>query len=110
MASYAACSQKSINIEDAYAAVGFDFSGMMAFDRRHGYRSTSFLTIPLQNSEGLVIGVLQRSMLAAATRAAYGASRAEEQHIVEALASHAGIAIDNQKLLEDQSSCSSRSS
>ncbi len=102
VASFAACTQKSINIEDAYAAVGFDFSGMMAFDRRHGYRSTSFLTIPLQNSEGLVIGVLQLINARSRETGRVQRFRAEEQHIVEALASHAGIAIDNQNLLEDQ--------
>jgi HD-GYP domain-containing protein (c-di-GMP phosphodiesterase class II) len=102
VASFAACTQKSINIEDAYAAVGFDFSGMQAFDRRHGYRSTSFLTIPLQNSEGLVLGVLQLINARDRRTGQVQPFRAEEQHIVEALASHAGIAIDNQNLLEDQ--------
>ncbi|HVZ36035.1 MAG TPA: HD domain-containing phosphohydrolase, partial [Polyangiaceae bacterium] len=102
VASFYACTQKSINIEDAYTAVGFDFSGMMAFDQRHGYRSMSFLTIPLQNSEGLVLGVLQ--LINARNRETGRVQRfgAEDQHIVEALASHAGIAIDNQNLLEDQ--------
>ena len=102
VASFAACTQKSINIEDAYAAVGFDFSGMQAFDRRHGYRSMSFLTIPLQNSEGLVLGVLQLINARDRQTGRVQAFRAEQQHIVEALASHAGIAIDNQNLLADQ--------
>ncbi|MEO8185250.1 MAG: GAF domain-containing protein, partial [Deltaproteobacteria bacterium] len=96
VASFAACTQKSINIEDAYAAVGFDFSGMQAFDRRHGYRSKSFLTIPLQNSEGLVLGVLQLINARDRETGNVQAFGAEQQHIVEALASHAGIAIDNQ--------------
>jgi HD-GYP domain-containing protein (c-di-GMP phosphodiesterase class II) len=102
VASFAACTQQSINIEDAYAAVGFDFSGMMAFDRRHGYRSKSFLTIPLQNSEGLVLGVLQLINARDRETGSVRAFGAEQQHIVEALASHAGIAIDNQNLLADQ--------
>ncbi|HSQ39108.1 MAG TPA: GAF domain-containing protein, partial [Anaerolineales bacterium] len=37
----------------------FDFSGTRAFDRTNGYQSTSFLTIPLKNGEGNVLGVLQ---------------------------------------------------
>jgi GAF domain-containing protein len=102
VASFAACTQESINIENAYAAVGFDFSGTQAFDRRHDYRSTSFLTIPLQNSEGVVLGVLQLINARHRETGRVQAFRSEDQHIVEALASHAGIAIDNQNLLADQ--------
>ncbi len=101
VASFAACVNHSVNIDDAYAAAGFDFSGTQAFDLRHGYRSTSFLTIPLQNSEGLVLGVLQ--LINARDEASQVvAFRREDQLIVEALASQAGIAIDNRNLLDGQ--------
>jgi HD-GYP domain-containing protein (c-di-GMP phosphodiesterase class II) len=102
VASFAASVKQSVNIPDAYAAAGFDFSGTRAFDERHGYRSRSFLTIPLQNSEGLVLGVLQ---LINARRAATNdvvPFRHEDQLIVEAFASQAGIAIDNRNLLDGQ--------
>jgi GAF domain-containing protein len=49
---------RSVNIADAYAAEGFEFSGTIAFDRQTGYRSTSFLTVPLRGANR-VIGVLQ---------------------------------------------------
>ena len=48
-----------MNIADAYTAEGFEFSGTLAFDRQSGYRSRSFLTVPLKSSSGGVIGVLQ---------------------------------------------------
>ena len=57
--SYAALTHQRINIADAYEAEGFDFSGTKAFDENTHYRSKSFLTIPLANKEGMVIGVLQ---------------------------------------------------
>lgn len=57
--SYAALTHQRINIADAYEAEGFDFSGTKAFDEKTGYRSESFLTIPLENKEGKVMGVLQ---------------------------------------------------
>ena len=57
--SYAAFEKRSVNITDAYDAEGFDFSGTKTFDERNGYRSKSFLTIPMINSEGYVIAVLQ---------------------------------------------------
>lgn len=59
VASYAALKRQRINIADAYQAEGFDFSGTKAFDARTGYRSKSFLTIPLLGAEEQVIGVLQ---------------------------------------------------
>lgn len=57
--SYAALTKQRVNIVDAYEAEGFDFSGTKAFDARTGYRSKSFLTIPLKNTDEEVIGVLQ---------------------------------------------------
>ena len=57
--SYAALTHKRINIADAYQAEGFDFSGTKSFDEKTGYRSQSFLTIPLENKERKVMGVLQ---------------------------------------------------
>jgi HD-GYP domain-containing protein (c-di-GMP phosphodiesterase class II) len=102
VASFAAHVKQSVNIRDAYDAPGFDFSGARAFDELHGYRSQSFLTIPLQNSEGLVLGVLQ---LINARRSATNEVvpfRHEDQLIVEAFASQAGIAIDNRNLLDGQ--------
>jgi GAF domain-containing protein len=48
-----------VNIPDAYKVEAFDFSGTKEFDSETGYRSTSFLTIPLKNSKNYVVGVLQ---------------------------------------------------
>lgn len=59
VATWAALRAASVNIADAYAAEGFEFSGTIAFDARTGYRSTSFLTVPLKSAEARVIGVLQ---------------------------------------------------
>lgn len=59
IATHAALTGQIVNIEDAYETKEFDFSGTRAFDRTNGYQSTSFLTIPLKNSEGNVLGVLQ---------------------------------------------------
>ncbi|MDX2052363.1 MAG: HD domain-containing phosphohydrolase [Polyangiaceae bacterium] len=102
VASYAGSLRQSVSIPDAYAAEGFDFSGTKAFDQRNGYRSQSFLTIPLTNSQGLLIGVLQ--LLNARDRVTQKVIPfpIEDQLIVESLASQAGIALDNQLLLDGQ--------
>jgi len=57
--SHVALTQERINIADAYNSDGFDFSGTKSFDSNTNYHSKSFLTIPLKNNSGDVIGVLQ---------------------------------------------------
>ena len=59
VASYSAITGETINIEDAYDSDEFDFSGAKGFDENTGYRSRSFLTVPLKNNQQDVIGVLQ---------------------------------------------------
>lgn len=59
VASYVALKHERVNIADAYEAVGFDLSGTKAFDKRSGYRSKSFLTVPLEGKDKEVSGVLQ---------------------------------------------------
>lgn len=102
VATAAAALKRSFNIVDAYTEAGFDFSGTKAFDARNNYRSRSFLTIPLINQEDYVIGVLQ--LLNAVDPVSGEATRfsAEQRSIVEALASQAAVALDNQLLLDGQ--------
>jgi GAF domain-containing protein len=59
IASYVALTHKRVTIADAYTADGFDFSGTKLFDEKTKYRSKSFMTVPLENVDGKVIGVLQ---------------------------------------------------
>ena len=59
IAAYAALMQRTVNIADAYLEEGFDFSGTKSFDLQTGYRSQSFLTVPMKNHEDEIIGVLQ---------------------------------------------------
>src|SRR3954470_21054185 len=59
VAAHVALTGKTINIADAYTAEGFDFTGTRAFDSKTGYRSKSFLTVPMLNHEKHTIGVLQ---------------------------------------------------
>ncbi len=102
VASYTAITGESVNITDAYEAEGFDFSGMKKFDQTTGYRSTSFLSVPLSPRQGGVIGVLQ---LINATDPETGevVPFAEEiESFVEALATQAAVALDNQNLLKAQ--------
>ncbi|MCS6799555.1 MAG: GAF domain-containing protein [Myxococcota bacterium] len=102
VASYCAVHRRSVNIPDAYDARGFDFSGTRAFDARNAYRSRSFLTIPMVDNEGRVIGVLQLINARDPATSAIVPFDEDRQRIVEALASQAAVALDNQMLLEGQ--------
>ena len=101
IAAYVAITGETVNLPDAYKAKGFDFSGTKMFDEKTGYRSKSFLTVPLKNHEDEIIGVLQ--LLNAQTQKAkktisFGA---DVQQMVEALASQAAVAITNKNLIRD---------
>src|SRR6266851_4438226 len=54
----AALTGDTINLADAYNAPGFDFSATRAFDARTGYRSQSFLNVPLRSHDAEVAGGL----------------------------------------------------
>ncbi len=99
VAVHAAVHDRTINIADAYCQQHFDFSGTRAFDERTGYRSRSFLTVPMKNHENELIGVLQ---LINATDPATGQVRAftaQDQRLAESLASQAAIALSNRQLI-----------
>ncbi len=100
IAAYAALTHRTVNIADAYIEEGFDFSGTRNFDKRTGYRSTSFLTVPMKNHEGDIIGVLQLlNATDPATRTVTTFSE-EDQRLAESLASQAAIALTNRLLIQ----------
>ena len=99
VATFAAIHDRTVNIADAYVEAGFDFSGTKAFDARTGYRSQSFLTVPMKNFEGEVIGVLQLiNALEPGMDRVVTFSEAD-QRLVESLASQAAIALSNRQLV-----------
>ena len=102
VASAAALTGKSINIVDAYEADDYDFTGTKKFDEQTGYRSKSFLTVPLKNSQNEVIGVLQLLNAIDGNTNEVIAFSEDIQPLIEALSSQAAIALDNKQLLDGQ--------
>ncbi|MBL8671172.1 MAG: GAF domain-containing protein [Alphaproteobacteria bacterium] len=92
----------SVNIPDAYESKEFDFSGTKKFDQGTGYRSKSFLTVPLKNHENEVIGVLQLLNAQDPGTGEVIPFGADIQPLIEALASQAAVALDNQQLIQAQ--------
>jgi HD-GYP domain-containing protein (c-di-GMP phosphodiesterase class II) len=100
VAAYCAIHKETVNIADAYDTSQFDFSGTRQFDARTGYRSQSFLAVPMKDHDGSVIGVLQ---LINAIDPASGKVRPfsqADQSLAESLASQAAIAITNRNLMQ----------
>lgn len=98
IAAYAANTGQTVNLPDAYQAEGFDFSGTRGFDASTGYRSQSFLTVPMKNHAGDLIGVLQ--LINATGPQGVVPFSAADQRLAESLASQAAVAITNQHLLQ----------
>jgi HD-GYP domain-containing protein (c-di-GMP phosphodiesterase class II) len=99
VAAYAANTRKSVNIADVYKADTFNFSGMRRFDDQFKYHSQSFLTVPMQDHEGELVGVLQLINARNPVTAELQPFSETDQRFIEALASQAAIAITNQLLI-----------
>jgi HD-GYP domain-containing protein (c-di-GMP phosphodiesterase class II) len=100
VAAHCAVTGQTVNIADAYVAEGFDFSGTQKFDQKTGYRSTSFLTVPMTDHENELIGVLQ--LINALDRESGGIVPFTEDdiHLTESLSSQAAIALTNRRLIK----------
>jgi HD-GYP domain-containing protein (c-di-GMP phosphodiesterase class II) len=99
VAAYAANFNQSVNIEDVYAADVFNFSGMRSFDAAYRYHSKSFLTVPMTDHEGELVGVLQLINAKDSDSGDIRAFTQTDQRFIEALAAQAAVAITNQQLI-----------
>jgi HD-GYP domain-containing protein (c-di-GMP phosphodiesterase class II) len=100
VASHATLNKVTVNITDAYEAENFDFTGTREFDEKTGYRSQSFLTIPMTNHESDVIGVLQLINAVDVDSGKIIPFSVANQSLVESLASQAAVAMTNQNLID----------
>lgn len=97
----AANGRRTINIQDAYASdQGFNFSGTRRFDEMNHYRSKSFLTVPMINHEGDVIGVLQLINAKDEATGELLSFTDTDQYLVESLASQAAVVLNNRQLID----------
>ncbi len=100
VAAYTVIQDQTVNIPNAYETEGFDFSGTRKFDASTGYKSQSFLTIPMKNHENEIIGVLQLiNAIDQSTNEIIPFSPSNQQ-LVESMASQAAVALTNHNLIE----------
>jgi HD-GYP domain-containing protein (c-di-GMP phosphodiesterase class II) len=91
IAGAVAATGRAIRIDDAYADPRFNQS----VDRSSGYRTRNILAVPMQNTKGEVVGVLQ------ALNRRDGAFTAEDEELLGALAGPAASAVENAVLNEE---------
>ncbi len=99
VAAYSANAGKSVNLDDVYQADAFNFSAMRSFDAAFGYHSQSFLSVPMSDHEGQLIGVLQLINAIDPDSGQVCAFSPTDQRFIEALAAQAAMAITNQHLV-----------
>jgi HD-GYP domain-containing protein (c-di-GMP phosphodiesterase class II) len=100
--SHAVHEQTTVNIPDAYDEARFDFSGTKAFDERNGYKSVSFMTVPLKPRGGDIIGAVQLINSRPRGSADVVPFSPAIQRFIEALAAQAATALYNRDLLDQQ--------
>ncbi len=100
VAAYSVAKDQTVNIKDAYLAEGFDFSGTRKFDEKTGYRSQSFLTVPMKNHEHKIIGVLQLINAIDPQSGKIVSFSESHQRLVESLASQAAVVLTNKNLID----------
>jgi HD-GYP domain-containing protein (c-di-GMP phosphodiesterase class II) len=101
VSAYAAISGNVVNITDVYDAHGFDFKGTRKFDADTGYRSKSMLVVPMKNHENDIIGVLQLLNALESDDNRVVSFSHESQQMTESLASQAGVALSNNRLIHN---------
>ncbi len=90
LAGWTAKNDEVINIKDAYNDKRFNES----FDKESGYKTETILCYPIKNKREEIIGVLQL------LNSANGAFNEKDEWFLNALSSHASIALENASLVE----------
>lgn len=93
IATFAAISNKTVNIGNAYENVSFDFTGVKQFDTSHQYQSRSFLAVPLRDHRQQLLGVLQLVNARGADGKVATFTQTQESR-VQGLAAYAAIALE----------------
>lgn len=101
VSAWAALNGRAVSIDDVYDEHDeFDFSGPRRFDEQTGYRTRSVLAVPLTDSSGAVLGVMQ--LINAQDERGHLCSFAPERmRLLQALASQAAVAMRQMAYIEE---------
>lgn len=91
LAGFVAETGEIVNIPEAYNDPRFN----PEVDKRTGYRTHNMLCMPMRNKDGVIIGVFQL------LNKKGGPFGKEDEHFIDALSSHASVAIENARLAQE---------
>jgi HD-GYP domain-containing protein (c-di-GMP phosphodiesterase class II) len=111
MAGYVAVTGDALNLVDVNdLPPGVPYNFNRAFDEQTGYRTRSMLLVPMINHDGEIVGVIQLINRKRHAQARLNSLEAVEREVIpfdeacdrllRSFASQAGVALDNQQLLE----------
>jgi sigma-54-dependent transcriptional regulator len=98
---FAAVTGRIVKLPDVYRYTGYDFTSTFQSDRKTGYKTTSFVAVPLSSVDGTTLGVLQLVNLELPAGDDAGPLRPEAERIVRAISSYAAVAIAIARLFDD---------
>jgi HD-GYP domain-containing protein (c-di-GMP phosphodiesterase class II) len=102
LAGFVALTKESLNLEDVYEipkTAPYRFND--SFDRQAGYRTTSVLVVPMQDTEGKVLGVLQLLNRLGDEPGNAGVFSRTDQDLAQSLAGQAAVSVRNAQLREE---------
>ncbi len=102
LAGFVALSGEPLNIHDVYRIpedTPYRFND--SFDRQAGYRTTSVLVVPMQDTEGQVLGILQLLNRLDEDTGGPGIFSLEDQGLAQSLAGQAAVAVKNAQLRQE---------
>ncbi len=104
LAGFVASTGQTLNLEDVYEIpAGSPYGFSDAFDKQAGYRTQSMLVVPMQDTEGRMLGVLQfiNRVEAEGLQPKVVPFEKEHQDLAISLAGQAGVAVRNAQLREE---------
>ncbi len=100
--SHCVLTERAVNVVSIQDSRDFDFQPVFDFDKEHGYRSSSYLVVPLKPSHGEVIGLLLLFNARIKGSGRVISFSKDMAGFVEGLAAQAAVALVNQQLVESQ--------
>ncbi|MBR4027571.1 MAG: GAF domain-containing protein [Lachnospiraceae bacterium] len=98
--AYAAIHRKMVNIPDVYHSSIANFAGPKSYDALTGYRTKSMLVIPMESTQGELLGILQL-MNAKTEKGRNRSFNKEDEFMLRSLASQAAVSISNMMYLAE---------
>lgn len=100
--AYCAMHGRMINIPDVYRSDEYDFKGVRQYDELNDYHTCSMLVIPMSDEKDGTVGILQL-INALDDKGAVIPFDGRYEEIIKALASLAGVSINNHRLSREVS-------